>query len=64
MVHLFIYALEKSNFFNQLCCMYNAIDLPLFVVHISLEMRINKYIFGSIVLHVLHVISVNLYHFH
>ena len=38
--------------------MYNAIDLSLFEIYISLEMRINKYIFEFIVLHVLHIVFV------
>ena len=38
--------------------MYNAIDLSLFEMYTSLEMRINKYIFGFIVLHVLHIVFV------
>ena len=38
--------------------MYNAIDLSLFEIYISLEMRIIKYIFVFIVLNVLHVVFV------
>ena len=38
--------------------MYNGIDLSLFEMYVSLEMRINKYIFGFIVLHVLHIVFV------
>ena len=44
--------------------MYNGINLSLFEMYVSLEVRINKYIFGFIVLNVLHVVLVNLYHFH
>ena len=38
--------------------MYNAVDLSLFEVYISLEMGINKYIFGPIVPHLLHIVFV------
>ncbi len=41
-IHLRI---RKIWFFYQLSYMYNAIDLSLFEIYISLEMRINKYIF-------------------
>ncbi len=36
--------------------MYNAIDLSLFEIYISLEMRINKYIFAFIAPNVLHIL--------
>ncbi len=36
--------------------MYNAIDLSLFEIYISLEMRINKYIFAFISPNVLHMV--------
>jgi hypothetical protein len=38
--------------------MYNAIDLSLFEIYISLEMRINKYIFAFIAPNVLHMVFV------
>jgi len=54
-IHLRI---RKIWYFYQLWYMYNAIDLSLFEIYISLEMRINKNIFGFIVLHVLHIVFV------
>ena len=41
--------------------MYNAIDLSLFEIYTSLEMRTNKYIVVFIVLNVLHVVFVYIF---